>query len=435
MTAIFTELLNMSITASFLIMAVIILRLILKNIPKWIRCLMWGMVAIRLVLPFSFESKLSLVFNAQKITEVSSSSTDYFEAVVKTTETIQQIDVLLILSYIWLAGVVLMLGYIFFSYVHLHRKVRERVHLKENIFICDHIRSPFVLGMFFPKIYLLSSMTKQDAEYVIAHEKAHLKRQDNIWKPMGFILLSFYWFNPLCWIAYFLFNKDIELACDEKVIKNLDLTGKKAYSTALLLCSASRHMVSACPVAFGENNIKQRIKNVLKYQKPTAFVIIPAVILCSVVAVSFMTNPVSASEQKPVEQKSAQTAVSATQAQTVATEKATQPATKKKPKKKTTKSPTEPTKATQSVTQAEQEVTQATFGNNNSQSRGSLVDIQPYEDSDLHKSLVQQNNKIYGDSYMMRSEKNSNKNKYEAIEYSDELDVYNQEMNEYIINQ
>ena len=186
-----------------------------------------------------------------------------------------------------------MLIYMLASYISLSRRVRERIRLRDNIWICDRIKSPFVLGIFRPQIYILSEMSENEVEYVVAHEKTHLKRLDNIWKPLGFVLLCVHWFNPLCWVAYWLFNKDIELACDEKVVSGLDAKGKKEYSTALLMCSTARYSISACPLAFGENNIKQRIKNVLSYKKPAFSVIVIAFAACAAVAISFMTDPLS----------------------------------------------------------------------------------------------------------------------------------------------
>lgn len=213
MDAIFVKILNMSIVASWLIIAIIILRFVLQNSPKWIRCVMWLMVAIRLIIPFSFESNLSLVPNAQSLDSTSYSSTSYIDsdgvdnAVGEVIADINKsaeapTDILSIISLVWVIGVALMLGYMLLSYVRIYVKVRERVKLKDNIWLCDHIESPFVLGVFKPQIYLHSSMNDIESEYVIAHEQAHLKRFDNIWKPFGFVLLSIYWFNPLCWIAY-----------------------------------------------------------------------------------------------------------------------------------------------------------------------------------------------------------------------------------------
>lgn len=301
MDAVFTQFINLNIVASFLILAVIILRLFLTKAPKWTRCIMWAMVAVRLAIPFSFESNLSLVPNAQKLNSSVNSSVAYIDTPVTTHSyetTTSTPDFINILSCVWIIGIAVMIGYMVFSYIKVHRMVRESINLRDNLWICDHISSPFVLGIFRPKIYLLSSMSEKECEYVISHEQAHLNRLDNIWKPIGYILLSIYWFNPLCWIAYRLFIKDIELSCDESVVKSLDTTGKKEYSTALLTCSSSRSTVSACPLAFGENNVKQRIKSVLSYKKPTLYIIIIAVVLCAVVAVLFMTNPVSQTDNK-----------------------------------------------------------------------------------------------------------------------------------------
>ena len=302
MGTVFLQFLNMSITASFLIIAVILLRIIFKNMPKWIRCLMWGMVGIRLAVPFSFESVFSVIPNAQSYDNSSVSSTAYVATDVSaysqnvSNEVVNSpFNLLSVISILWIVGIVIMLGYMLGSYIRVHLLVRESVKVKENIWMCDHINSPFVLGVFNPKIYLISDMNKKEIDYVVAHERAHLKRQDNIWKPLGFVLLCIYWFNPLCWFAYHLFNKDVELACDEKVIKDLGKKSKKAYSNALLSCSAESKLISACPLAFGENNVKQRIKNVLSYKNPKIYVVVSALAVCAVVGVMFMTNPLSAS--------------------------------------------------------------------------------------------------------------------------------------------
>lgn len=299
----FIKIFNMSVVSIWLILAVIILRMLLKNAPKWIRCVMWAMVDVRLVVPFSFESSFSVIPNAQEFNEASYSSTSYISSgagegsVFLNNSAVRaegaSLSVIGIISLVWFVGVVIMLAYMLISYVKLSKTVRERIKVEDNIWICDRIKTPFVLGIFRPKIYLLPSMSNNEKEYVIAHEKTHLKRLDNIWKPLGFILLSIHWFNPLCWIAYWLFNKDIELACDEKVVKELDLKGKKDYSTALLMCSSESHTVSVCPLAFGENNIKHRIKSVLGYKKPALRVIVISFAACAAVAASFMTDPLS----------------------------------------------------------------------------------------------------------------------------------------------
>lgn len=351
MTEIFATLLNMSIVASFMVLAVIILRLILKKSPKWIRCVMWGMVAVRLIIPFSFESKFSLIPNAQEVNSTSSTTTSYINSSVEsyapTQATTNPPDVLSILSIVWVVGVALMLAYLIFSYIRLSRMVVGSVRLKENIWLCDHISSPFVLGVFKPKIYLFSSMDESQNKYVIAHEQAHLKRFDNVWKPMGFLLLSIYWFNPLIWFAYWLFIKDIELACDESVVKTFNLNDKKAYSDALLSCSSTIKTALACPLAFGESNVKQRIKSVLSYKKPKFYVVVGTVLACIIAFVLFMTNPIGAIENedtKPVEDNTIPT-VAATQEVTE-----TVPATTAQVTEKPTEKPTEATKeATEEV--------------------------------------------------------------------------------------
>lgn len=335
MDAIFLKILNMSIASSFLILPVIILRLVFKKAPKWIRCVMWSMVGAKLIVPFSFESKLSLIPNAQKLSDTSQSSTSYISSNAVQASSLtpatqsNNADILSIVGIMWIIGVVAMLIYMILSFLKIRKTTRESIHIGDNIWICDHIRSPFVLGFINPKIYLLSSMTEDETKYVVAHEKAHLKRMDNIWKPLGFVLLCVHWFNPLCWIAYWLFNKDIELACDENVIKTLDSKGKKAYSTALLSCSADRHILSACPLAFGENNVKQRIKSVLSYKKPTVYVITVSITVCVVTAILFMTNPISSAKATSTELNTEPTSTVATVPETTTPE--------------TTVAPTEPT--------------------------------------------------------------------------------------------
>ena len=302
MEIIFTKIFNMSVTASILIIAVILLRLILKNAPKWTRYILWLLVALRLVIPFTFESPISLVPNAQAINSATNSSTSYFSSVVNSEgfQTMQsavslpdEVSIITILTYFWIIGVAAMLIYMLFSYLHLHLKLRESVVIKDNILICDRISSPFVFGIIRPRIYLPSALSDEEKTYVIAHEQAHIKHYDNILKPFGYLILSIHFFNPLCWIAFRLFTKDIELACDERVIKNYDIQDKKGYSTALLSCSIERNFLSACPFSFGESGLKQRIKSVLGYKKPTVRIVILSFAVCILTAMSFMTNPIT----------------------------------------------------------------------------------------------------------------------------------------------
>ncbi len=302
MEIIFTKIFNMSVTASMLIIAVILLRLILKNAPKWTRYILWLLVALRFVIPFTFESPFSLIPNAQAINSTTNSSTSYVSSVVNSegfqkmqnaVSLPDEVGIITILSYFWVIGVTAMLIYMLFSYLNLHFKVRESVVIKDNILICDRISSPFVFGIIRPRIYLPSDLSEEEKAYVIAHEQAHISHYDNILKPFGYLILSIHFFNPLCWIAFKLFTKDIELACDERVIKNYDIQDKKGYSTALLSCSIERNFLSACPFSFGETGLKNRIKSILGYKKPTVRIFILAFAVCLLIVISFLTNPIT----------------------------------------------------------------------------------------------------------------------------------------------
>lgn len=310
MESVFLTILNMSISASWLVLSVILLRLLLKKAPKWIMGVLWGFVAIRLMVPFFPESVFSLIPSAEPIPQdvftaespaISSGFSvlnERINPILSDSLTPNAADsvhpmqaVLRIASVIWIIGIVGMLLYTLISYLRIHSKVREAVPLKENVWICDRISTPFILGIFRPRIYLPSAMHTADTDFVVSHEKAHLKRKDHIWKPLGFLLLAVYWFNPLLWAAYSLLCKDIELACDEKVLRELGTEMKKPYSNALINCSVPRKMISACPLAFGETDVKERVKGVLGYKKPAFWVIIAAVLTCIVTAVCLLTNP------------------------------------------------------------------------------------------------------------------------------------------------
>ncbi len=310
MAAVFLKLFNMSITASWLVLAVILLRVLLKKAPKALRCVLWVLVGVRLICPFSLESTFSLIPSAQTVPEsiISGPSFDiqtgfegvdtrvnnylgdrYFEGVSVPTHTGG--NTMSVLAMIWIIGVIAMLVYTVASYIRFRKKVEEAVEVKENIWLCDRISTPFILGLFRPRIFLPSAMQESDMPYVIAHEKAHLQRRDHWWKPLGFALLSVYWFNPVLWIAYILLCRDIELACDERVIKGLGAEGKKPYAGALINCSVSHRAVAACPLAFGETDIKGRIKSVLHYKKPAFWVSLVAAVACIAVTVCFLTDP------------------------------------------------------------------------------------------------------------------------------------------------
>ncbi len=310
MEAVFLKVLNMGLTASWLILAVVIFRIFLKKAPKWISCLLWAMVAFKLVCPFSVESALSLIPSDEPLPEVIITENTfqvntgiglvdtpvntylgdhYDEGVPVPADNGNYI--MHMAGIFWVAGVILLLLYGFFSYLRLYRMICASVRWKENIFLCDSIDTPFILGIVKPRIYLPSDMDKAQAEYVIAHERAHLGRRDHWWKPLGFLILAIYWFHPLCWISYILLCKDIELACDERVIRELGQDSKKPYAEALLSCSVKQSMVTACPLAFGEVGVKERVKNVLYYKKPAFWIIVAAAVCCVVTAVCFLTSP------------------------------------------------------------------------------------------------------------------------------------------------
>ena len=310
MNEFFLKIINMSISASWLIFAVLILRLVLKKAPKWVNVLLWGIVAIRLICPFSFESALSLIPSAETfpkkiisgpsfdvqsgITPVDNRINDYlgdryFEGV--TVPANNGNTIMTILTIVWTIGILLLVAYTVISYWRLHREIDTAVRYKDNIFQSENVSSPFVLGLIKPRIYLPFKLDGQDMEHVVAHEQAHIRRKDHWWKPLGFLLLTIHWFNPLMWLAYVLLCRDIELACDEKVIKGLSNEHRADYTQALVACSVNRRMIAACPLTFGEVGVKERVKSVMNYKKPAFWVIIIAVIVCVGVAVCFLTNP------------------------------------------------------------------------------------------------------------------------------------------------
>ncbi len=327
MNELFLKVVNMGISASWLILVVFVLRLLLKKAPKWIPVLLWGMVALRLICPFTFESDMSLVPSAETIPlnidrkaaptidsgieainkVVNPMILDSFAPQPATTVNPLQIWILLA-SVVWLVGMAGMILYTTVSYVRLRRKVAIAVRYRDNIFQSENVASPFVLGIVKPRIYLPYKMDMQEMEHVIAHEQAHISRRDYWWKPLGFVLLTIHWFNPLMWFAYVLLCRDIELACDEKVIKKLDNEQRADYSQALVACSVNRRMIAACPLAFGEVSVKDRVKSVMNYKRPAFWVIIVSVIACVVVGVCFLTNPKQEEEQGQPESENANNA-------------------------------------------------------------------------------------------------------------------------------
>lgn len=306
----FLKLANMSISASWLVLAILVLRLVLKKAPKWVNVLLWGIVAVRLICPFTIESALSLIPSTQTIpmniemaaqpaidsgVEVVNSMVNPMIAASFTPNPAASANPLQIwiplIAVIWLFGMVLMMSYTVISYWNLRRKVDTAVIYKNNIYHSENVSSPFVLGILKPRIYLPYSMDGKNLDHVVAHEQAHIRRKDHLWKPLGFLLLTVHWFNPLMWLAYVMLCRDIELACDEKVIAKLANEQRADYTEALVACSVNRRMIAACPLAFGEVGVKDRVKSIMNYQKPAFWIIVTALVLCVVVAVCFLTNP------------------------------------------------------------------------------------------------------------------------------------------------
>ena len=317
MSEVFLKILNMSISASWLVLAVLLLRLVLKKAPKWVSVLLWGLVAVRLICPFSIESVLSLIPSAQTVspeimmdwTPTISTGIGSLDNLVnpiitqafvpKPYASANPLQILIpVASIIWLTGIAGMQVYTAISYIFLRRRVDTAVLLRNNIYQSENVDSPFVLGILKPKIYLPFQIDGQSLAYVIAHEEAHIRRKDHWWKPFGFLLLALHWFNPLMWLGYILLCRDIELACDEKVIWEMDNEHRADYTQALVACSVNRRRIAACPLAFGEVGVKERVKSVMNYKKPTFWIIVAAIVSCVVVAVCFLTNPKTSADDQ-----------------------------------------------------------------------------------------------------------------------------------------
>ena len=311
MSELFLKIVNMSISASWVVIAVLTLRFCLKKAPKWVNVLLWGIVAARMVFPFSIESVLSLIPSAETI-----SPTVMMEQTPSVQTGVPALNHVInpvisgsftpapgasanplqiwipVLAGIWLFGIVALFLYSAVSYCRLRRKVCEAVILRDNIYQSENVCSPFVLGIIRPKIYLPYHMDSREVGHVIAHEQTHIRRKDHWWKPLGFLLLTIHWFNPLMWLSYVLLCRDIELACDEKVIGKMGNAQRADYTQALVACSVDRRLIAACPLAFGEIGVKERVKSVMNYKKPAFWIVLASVIVCAVIAVCFLTNPI-----------------------------------------------------------------------------------------------------------------------------------------------
>ena len=316
MEAMFLQLVNLSMTAGWLVLAVLALRLLLRRAPKSILCAMWGLVALRLLCPVSIESPLSLIPAAKTLPETALTAAQpeiysgvaVIDRVVNPVltntlaaapgESVNPAQVLAgVLPWIWLLGMVGMLGYALFTTLRLRRRVSTAVRLEQGVKQSEYVKTPFVLGLIHPTIYLPFHMESADAAHVLAHERAHIRRGDPWWKALGFVLLAVCWFHPLMWVAYFFLCRDIEAACDEAVIRGLSREERQGYAEALLRLSVAVPALHACPLAFGEVGVKTRIKGVMHYKKPGFWIVTLAVLAAIVVAVCFLTSP--AAEKTP----------------------------------------------------------------------------------------------------------------------------------------
>ena len=310
MTDIFLGFLNRSLAAGILILAVVLVRLVFKKAPRWLLCALWALAAVRLVCPVSIESVLSLIPSAEPVQPeiivsaqpAITSGIPAVDAIVNpplaaafTPSPAQSANPLQIWTFVaacvWLAGIAALLLYAAISALRLRLRVRTAVRLEQSVYQSEFVPSPFILGVLRPRIYLPFGLEAGAQAMVLAHERAHLRRGDQLWKPLGYLILAAYWFNPLCWLAYILFCRDVEAACDEKVVRELGEGCKAAYSRALLACSVPRKLITACPLAFGETGVKSRIKSVLNYKKPAFWLVLAAVLVSAAVAVCFLTDP------------------------------------------------------------------------------------------------------------------------------------------------
>lgn len=320
MEKVFVEVLNMGLTATWVVFAVLAVRTLCHKAPKSLMVCLWALVGLRLVCPFLAESILSLIPSAEivspdilmaekpsihtGVTMLNSTVNPYLSEHLAPGYSISGVPtpgasanpmqiLAFVASIVWVVGMAVMFAYSLCSYLWLRRKVKVSLCYRDNIYFCDSIATPFVFGVIKPRIYIPSGMESEQMECVIAHETAHLKRKDHWWKTVGFFLLSVYWFHPLLWVSYLLFSRDIERACDERVVRKMESEARKGYAEALVLCSLQKRMMFACPLAFGEVGVKNRVKSVLNYKKPAFWIVAITVLAGIAVAVCFLTNPVS----------------------------------------------------------------------------------------------------------------------------------------------
>ena len=321
MNDLFLKLLNMSVTAGWVVLALVAVRLIFRKLPKRALCALWGIAGLRLVLPFSFQSALSLIPSTQTVQSNGAGDPVIYSGfpaintvvnpVISQTQTVVGSPIgaktlwnrfLDAAPYLWLCGAALMLAWAAISWLRVKQRTRESVPLEKGVYLCESIPSPFILGLVRPRIYLPAGLTGEEERFVLDHERTHLRRFDHVWKPLGFLLLSVYWFNPLLWVAYILLCRDIESACDEQTIAQYSDGQRAMYAQTLLDHSAKEKLLSACPVAFGETGVKGRIRSVLSYKKPALWIIVGAVVLSAALAAVLLADPKKTGAPKSVEE-------------------------------------------------------------------------------------------------------------------------------------
>ncbi len=314
MEAVFSKLLSMSLTGAAMILAILPVRLLLKKAPRWSICLLWALVALRLICPFSLESPLSLVpssgpatmetveVQAQPLPEISVPPQSQLPENSKSVEIPEPVDTirpLSVLTVLWLMGAFLMLAYGMVSYFLLRKKVATATRWEGNVYQSEFVDAPFVLGILRPRIYLPYELPQPHLDHILAHERAHIRRGDHLYKPFGYLVLSLHWFNPLVWVAYWLLCRDIEAACDEKVVKDMDRAQRQSYSATLLRCSIHRRRIAACPLAFGQTGVKQRIKGILNYKKPTVWILLVVFLIGILAGSCFLTERPEPTAEEP----------------------------------------------------------------------------------------------------------------------------------------
>ncbi len=308
MNSLFLTVLNMSLTGSFAIVAVILLRFCLKRVPKIFSYALWLIVLFRLVCPISFESVISILPKyseiipqdiiyqqapqVQSIVPLNDSTVNQVLPNSVTTSGINSMQIVLLLGeVVWILGIAILMLYSLFSIYKLNHQLKDAIYIKDNIYLAEHLRTPFVLGVMNPKIFIPTNLDEGDAAYILKHEQTHIKRHDPLIKIVSFLVLCIHWFNPLVWVAFILMTKDMEMSCDEAVIREMGAGIKKEYLTTLLAMGKGHSIIGGAPLAFGEGEIKERIKNILNYKRPAFWGTVCLIAAVIVVAIALISNP------------------------------------------------------------------------------------------------------------------------------------------------